>query len=90
MMTQGSKNLQGAKNIGPVILRRLNDIGVYTLADLAALTSVQAYKRICAQNPGKTIPVCYYLFSLEGALLDLHWDDLPKRVKFSLRKQAGC
>ncbi|MCC5929133.1 MAG: TfoX/Sxy family DNA transformation protein [Cyclobacteriaceae bacterium] len=72
-----NNNLNGAKNIGPGIRRRLNEIGIYSLADLATITPAKAYSKICEQNPGKTFPVCYYLYSLEGALLDLHWDDLP-------------
>ena len=89
MKTTHSNSLQGAKNIGSTILKRLNEIGVYSLADLAELTSVKAYRKICEQNPGKTFPVCYYLYSLEGALLDLHWDNLPEGLKKNLRKQVG-
>lgn len=89
MTTTNSNNLQGAKNIGSTILKRLNEIGIYSLADLAELTPANAYKKICEQNPGKTFPVCYYLYSLQGALLDLHWDDLPTDLKAELRKQVG-
>jgi DNA transformation protein len=84
-----NNRLKGAKNIGTTILKRLNEIGVYSLADLADMTPVEAYKKIYEQNPGKTFPVCYYLYSLEGALLDLHWDDLPEDLKEDLRKQVG-
>lgn len=84
-----NNSLKSAKDIGPTILKRLNEIGLYSLADLAEITSVKAYMKICEENPGKTFPVCYYLYSLEGALLDLHWDDLPKDLKKDLRKQVG-
>lgn len=89
MRTITNNNLNGAKNIGVTILKRLNEIGIYSLADLADMTPVKAYKKICQQNPRKSFPVCYYLYSLEGALLDLHWDDLPKNVKKDLREQVG-
>ena len=89
METITKNSLKGAKNIGSTILKRLNEIGVYSLADLAEITPVKAYKRICEQNPNKSFPVCYYLYSLEGALLDLHWDDLPKDLKKDLLKQVG-
>jgi len=39
-------------------------------------------------NLGHTLPVCYYLYSLQGALLGLHWDDLPTELKTELRKQV--
>lgn len=89
METITKNSLIGAKNIGSTILKRLNDIGVYSLADLVEITPVKAYQKICDQNPGKTFPVCYYLYSLEGALLDLHWDDLPQDLKKNLLKQVG-
>lgn len=88
MKTLLSNNLKGAKNIGATIEKRLNEIGVFSLADLAQMTPVKAYQSICRQNPGKTFPVCYYLYSLQGALLDLHWDDLPTELKAELRKQV--
>jgi len=89
MKTITNNRLKGAKNIGTTILKRLNEIGVYSLAELAEITPVKAYKKICEKNPGKTFPICYYLFSLKGALLDLHWDELPDDLKKDLRKQAG-
>lgn len=89
METITKNSLIGAKNIGSTILKRLNDIGVYSLADLVEITPVKAYQKICDQNPGKTFPVCYYLYSLEGALLDMHWDDLPQDLKKNLLKQVG-
>jgi len=88
MKPQRSNNLKGAKNIGATIEKRLNQIGVFSLADLAQMTPVKAYLSICRQYPDKTFPVCYYLYSLQGALLDLHWDDLPKELKVELRKQV--
>jgi DNA transformation protein len=89
METRTKNSLKGAKNIGSTIIRRLNEIGVYSLADLAEISPVKAYKKICEQNPNKTFPVCYYLYSLQGALLDLHWDDLPEELKNDLLKQVG-
>jgi DNA transformation protein len=88
MKTKLSNNLKGAKNIGTTIEKHLNEIGVFSLADLDQITPVKAYQSICNQNPDKTFPVCYYLYSLQGALLDLHWDDLPTALKVELRKQV--
>lgn len=88
MKTQLPNDLKGAKNIGATIEKRLNEIGVFSLADLAEITPVKAYQSICKQNPDKTFPVCYYLYSLQGALLELHWDDLPTELKIELRKQV--
>jgi DNA transformation protein len=34
------------------------------------------------------MPVCYYLYSLEGALRGKHWDALGESVKRSLLERA--
>ncbi len=70
-----------AKNIGITIAKKLNEIGVFTLADLAEMTPKIAYQKICDKYPEKTIPKCYYLYSLQGALLDLDWRELRNEIK---------
>ena len=85
MKSKIDNNLRNAKNIGATIEKYLNEIGIFTLADLAEVTSVEAFKRIRKNYPEKTIPVCYYLYSLEGALLDLHWNDIPSELKEELK-----
>ena len=77
-------------NIGPTIARRLKEIGIHTEADLRAVGSIAAYRRICAKYRKKTIPVCYYLYSLEGALRNQHWDDIGAMVKQNLLRHCGC
>jgi len=81
-------SLKGAKNIGTTIEKRLNEIGVFSLADLAEMTPAKAYQKICEYHPEKTIPVCYYLYSFQGALLDLHWNDLPTNLKNELLEKV--
>jgi DNA transformation protein len=76
--------LKGLKNLGPTIVARLHEIEIYTKEDLRRVGSAAAYVHICARNPGKTIPVCYYLYSLEGALRGAHWNEVPAQVKREL------
>lgn len=80
-----NNDLRNAKNIGTTIEKYLNEIGIFTLADLAEITSAEAFKRIRKNYPEKTFPVCYYLYSLEGALLNLHWNDIPSELKEKLK-----
>lgn len=87
MILYTNSDLSKAKNIGKTIEKRLNEIGVFSLADLAEMTSVIAFKKIKENHKEKTIPVCYYLYSLEGALLDLHWNDLPLELKEELKRR---
>lgn len=83
-----TSDITGLRNIGPTIKKRLNEIGVYTRADLERIGPVKAYQRICQNHPHQTIPVCYYLYSLQGALMDMHWDSLPKNLKDDLVSEA--
>lgn len=83
-----SEGLAQLRNIGPTIRERLSEIGIETRADLQRIGPVKAYRRICENYPDQTIPVCYYLYSLQGALMDVHWDDLPGAVKDELYAEA--
>jgi len=50
--------------------------------------AAEAYRRLCnAEGPG--LPVCYYLYSLEGALSDRDWRELTDDEKRDLRVRAG-
>ena len=89
MKSHLKNSIKNAKNIGATIEKRLNKIGVFSLADLAETTPVKAYQKICECHPEKSIPVCYYLYSFQGALLDLHWNDLPNDLKNELLEKAG-
>ncbi len=56
-----STGFKGTKNIGSAIAKRLNEIGVYSLADLHKMGAAKAYLKIKENYPDKIIPVCYYL-----------------------------
>lgn len=78
------------RNIGPTIARRLREIGIHTRDELQAVGAAVAYFRICEAYPGQTIPVCYYLYSFEGALRDEHWDALGPQVKKQLLAEVSA
>ncbi len=75
-------------NIGPKIAKRLRQIGIRTRSDLKQAGSVATYLHLCASFSKKRLPVCYYLYSLEGALRDQHWDAIPEGVKQELLEQV--
>ena len=76
------------KNIGTLIAKRLNEIGVDTEDDLRRMGAVEAHRRIKNNYPDKTLSVCYYLYSFEAALRDIHWDDLSNKEKEELKNKA--
>ncbi|MGL4464292.1 MAG: TfoX/Sxy family DNA transformation protein [Planctomycetia bacterium] len=87
-MNNKRSDLVGLRNLGPTIIRRLASVGVHSKQDLQRLGAVEIYRRLRAASGGRTVPVCYYLYSLQGALMDLHWDDLPSDMKARLRVEA--
>lgn len=81
------KRLDDLPNIGPTLLRKLNRIGVHSVNDLKKLGPAKAYAKLCRFEE-KRLPVCYYLYSLEGALRGVHWDHLSKERKDKLLRQT--
>ncbi|MCX4030084.1 TfoX/Sxy family DNA transformation protein [Endozoicomonas sp. SM1973] len=76
------------RNIGKTVAKRLASINIKTFDDLAKVGSATAYQMLSADT-GQRLPVCYYLYSLEGALQDRHWDDFSEEEKYQLRVAAG-
>ena len=87
-LVMANNDLSSLKNIGPTIQKRLQEIGIHTKNDLKRTGPVLAYQKIQSKNPGKTIPVCYYLYSLQGALDNKYWDDISQKKKEKLLDQA--
>ncbi len=81
-------DLAALRNVGPTIERRLNAIGIHSREDLHRIGPAQAYLKMQAKA-SSVLPVCYYLYSLEGALTDRHWDDVPTATKALLLKEVG-
>jgi DNA transformation protein and related proteins len=87
-MKKGRK-LTELKNIGEKIASRLILVGIETETDLRRVGAVAAYQLIRKKYPNETLPLCYYLYSFEGALTDKHWDEIGDAKKAQLRSQLG-
>ena len=81
--------LRGLKNIGPTIADRLERVGLKTLGDLKKIGPAKAFNLVKSAYSDITIPVCYYLYSLQGAMVGKHWNDLPLAIKERLLDEAG-
>ncbi len=81
--------LLGLRNIGPNVAKRLASIGITHIQALAQVGSPTAYRLMAQQASPQRLPVCYYLYSLEGALQGRHWDDFSVEEKLRLRQQTG-
>jgi len=80
--------LTALRNIGPTIELRLKAVGIHTREDLRRIGPAEAFLKMRAQTASK-LPVCYYLYSLEGALTDRHWDDVAAATKALLLKDVA-
>ena len=89
ILAVANRPISDLQNIGKTLAFRLQEIGVTTEADLKAMGSAQAYRKLSANNPGRHLPVCYYLYSLEGAIQGKHWDDFSEQERTKMRKLAG-
>ena len=76
-------SLTGLKNLGPVSVKRLAEVGITTREQLAAAGAVGVYRQFKARD----IPVSLNMaYAVEGALLDMHWAQLPGELKERLRQ----
>lgn len=85
-MSQNRK-LTDLTNIGKKLAGRLNEIGIFSEDELRVIGPVDAHQQIKEKYPNETLPVCYYLYSFEGALSDKHWNDIGEKRKQELRRE---
>ena len=63
------------RNIGPKSAAWLRQVGLRSLEDVAAIGAVDAYMKV--RRAGFK-PSLNLLYSLEGALVDCHWQEVPE------------
>ncbi len=81
-----NRKLTDLKNIGNKIAGRLNEVGIFSEEELRFYGAVEAHKMIKKNHPNETLPVCYYLYSFEGALCNKHWNEIEEKKKQELKK----
>jgi DNA transformation protein len=69
------------KNLGAASVNILHAVGINSYKDLQGIGSVGAYSRI--KNRGIHVSKVM-LYALEGALLDIHWNELQEDAKAQL------
>ena len=68
----------------------MNSIGIHHADDLRRVGAPAAYRLLSAASPTKHLPVCYYLYSLQGALEGRDWRSLTDNEKKRLRSALNC
>lgn len=77
--------LQHLRNLGKTSAQWLHAVGIHSLSDLKRLGAVDAYRAVKARG-FKASKVL--LYAIEGALLDVHWNDIPAERKEALNRQV--
>ena len=77
-------DLQHLKNLGKTSAQWLQAVGIHSASDPRRLGAVDAYRAVKTRGfrASKVL-----LYAIEGALLDVHWNDLPAERKEALNKQ---
>ncbi|MCA9883836.1 MAG: TfoX/Sxy family protein [Anaerolineae bacterium] len=73
------------KNIGPKSESWLNDIGIFTVDDVEAIGVVEIYRRLKLSRPTISLVM---LYALQGAVMDMHWQEIPNDVREDLIAKA--
>jgi len=84
-MATEQADLLGLKNLGMASVNILHAIGIHSYDELSKVGSVQAYCRIKARGIHVSKVM---LYALQGALMDVHWNDLSPELKEQLVEQA--
>lgn len=69
-------------NIGDILARRLNDIGILNIDDLRTVGSREAFLRLKLVDPTTCVNT---LFALEGAIQNIRWHHLDEESKSALK-----
>ena len=77
--------LTSLRNIGPKSAGWLESVGIHTIDDLFDFGAVKAYQMVKLAYPDRV--TLNLLYALQGALLDLPWNELPHEMKAMLRRQ---
>lgn len=66
-------------------MKWLEAVGVFTLSDIEDLGPVEVYLRVedAGFLPGRNL-----LWALQGAVLDLHWNEIPPDMKAQLEREV--
>jgi len=83
MSSDAAKILQALtelKNIGPKSARRLLEAGIKSREQIEALGAVEVFNRLRQRYPASLT----MLWALQGALLDLPYNQIPPEIKSAL------
>ena len=82
---QKDQDLLELRNLGMASVNILRAVGINTYNDLANVGATEAYPRIKSRGIHVSKVM---LYALQGALMDVHWNDLSPALKAQLVAEA--
>ena len=76
------------KNLGPTTAEMLREVGIETADDLREAGAALAYRVLQLRFRGQKVNALF-LFAMEGALQDRHWNAFSPKEKAALREAAA-
>jgi hypothetical protein len=80
-------DLVSLRNTGPKSAAWLESVGIKSPEDLFDIGIEEAYRRVRIAYPDQVS--LNMLYALQGALLDLPWNELPEDMRSKLRQAVG-
>ena len=74
-------------NLGPKSAERLAAVGIKDAEALRQVGAAVAYREVKARFPDDTS--LNLLWAIQGALMELHWLDVPDEIKRQLRDELA-
>jgi len=84
-MSQPDPSIVKLKNLGAASINILHAIGINSYDDLHEAGAVDTYCRIKARGIHVSKVM---LYALQGALMDIHWNELTPELKAQLVKES--
>jgi DNA transformation protein len=81
MMSKELSDLSERKNLGTASINILHAVGINSYDELKSVGAVETYRRIKKRNIHVSKVM---LYALEGALMDIHWNQLSPERKEQL------
>ncbi len=78
-------DLSELKNIGKSSAKMLNEIGVFTRNDISRYGPVKIFHILKINGYPVSMLMVY---ALQGAIMNLHWNSLPEKLKKELREEV--
>jgi len=73
------EKLRDLKGLGPTSEKQLNEVGIYTEADLRDLGAVRAFIKL--REKSSNTPSLNFLYAMVGALENKNWIDISRTEK---------